>query len=207
MGYFETTGDGEYKITERGVDFFDELLNKGIVSEDVDEKGNPVHTSFRDYLLEQDEQELYDFYTQNYDIIKQLVGGLESGDVSYSRDERNIAKKDYVAAVDEKRKTIANIYGIGQIQNNKIQLFDTEYSLGDKVFFHRTKGFDIKDYKGLAVGDVITWGGLHYAITYKRGDVVHGKPLIDDAWRKKNKKQDGKTDMLPGNVEAGEIFF
>ena len=108
LGYFEPTGDGTYNITERGINFYDKLLNLGIATGEKDEAGNEIYKSFRDYLLEQEETDLYDFYTQNYNIIKQLSGGLKSGDVSYSKQDA-MAKdildwgseyKDYVKDTD-----------------------------------------------------------------------------------------------------------
>lgn len=108
LGYFENKGEGVYNITERGVDFYDELLNLGVATGEKDKEGNKIYKSFRDYLLEQEENELYDFYTQNSDIVKQLVGGLESGDVSYDSNERNIELKNIIDSFKTKYKEYYN---------------------------------------------------------------------------------------------------
>lgn len=108
LGYFEPAGDGTYNITERGMNFYDRLLNLGLSTGEKDSEGNEIYKSFRDYLLEQEETELFDFYTQNYDVIKQLTGGLKSGDVSYSKQDvmtKDILDwsseyKDYIKATE-----------------------------------------------------------------------------------------------------------
>lgn len=77
LGYYTTDESGVTTLTDRGKAFFDEQLNT------IGESG----TSFSDWLYQTD-SELYDFYTSNPDLAKQLIGGLESGDVKFTDEER-----------------------------------------------------------------------------------------------------------------------
>lgn len=77
LGYYTTDESGVTTLTDRGKAFFDEQLNT------IGESG----TSFSDWLYKTD-SELYDFYTSNPDLAKQLIGGLELGDVKFTDEER-----------------------------------------------------------------------------------------------------------------------
>ena len=82
LGYYKNI-DGVYQLTEAGKDLIDETLNLGIVSDD----GKTV-SRFSDYIYET-QPELYDFYTQNIEDIRELVGGLSRSDTAYSKEERH----------------------------------------------------------------------------------------------------------------------
>lgn len=82
LGFFEMTEPGSYKITERGIDAFDKALNDYYNATEKD-RGQ----LFTDYLAEQN-PELLDWYKQNSGLVRELVGGLKAGDVSYSKEER-----------------------------------------------------------------------------------------------------------------------
>ena len=77
LGYYTTDESGVTTLTDRGKAFFDEQLNT------IGESGK----SFSDWLYQTD-SELYDFYTSNPDLAKQLIGGLEPGDVKFTDEER-----------------------------------------------------------------------------------------------------------------------
>ena len=77
LGYYTTDESGVTTLTDRGKAFFDEQLNR------IGESGK----SFSDWLYQTD-SELYDFYTSNPDLAKQLIGGLEPGDVKFTDEER-----------------------------------------------------------------------------------------------------------------------
>lgn len=91
LGFFEMTEPGSYKITERGIDAFDKALNDYYNATEED-RGQ----LFTDYLAEQN-PELLDWYKQNSGLVRELVGGLEAGDVSYDESERDIKWKDFMS--------------------------------------------------------------------------------------------------------------
>ena len=86
LGYYTTDESGVTTLTDRGKAFFDEQLNT------IGESG----TSFSDWLYRTN-SDLYDFYTSNPDLAKQLIGGLKPGDVKFTDEERiKNEYKDYI---------------------------------------------------------------------------------------------------------------
>ena len=77
MEYYTTDENGVTTLTDKGRAFFDEQFNT------VENDGS----SFSNWLYQTD-RELYDFYTSNPDLAKQLIGGLEPGDVKFTDEER-----------------------------------------------------------------------------------------------------------------------
>lgn len=106
LGYYTTDESGVTTLTDRGKAFFDEQLNT------IGESG----TSFSDWLYKTD-SELYDFYTSNPDLAKQLIGGLEPGDVKFTEEEEwaipasdaeNSFKEKYPNYIDENKEFETN---------------------------------------------------------------------------------------------------
>lgn len=77
LEYYTTDENGVTTLTDKGKAFFDEQFNT------VENDGS----SFSNWLYQTD-RELYDFYTSNPDLAKQLIGGLEPGDVKFTDEER-----------------------------------------------------------------------------------------------------------------------
>lgn len=85
LGYVKTVPGG-YELTEKGIDYFDQMMNKG--KEYIDKETNQTKLDrFSDYLAEAD-PELYDFYVKNIEDVREVVGGLSRSDVTYSPEER-----------------------------------------------------------------------------------------------------------------------
>lgn len=103
LGYYETK-DGETRLTTRGQQFIDKVLNAGI------DMGDGNVTQFADYLYETD-PELYEFYTQNLGDVRSLIGGLTPDDMRYDENE-----------YDEKIRKENNITTIGNVNANEFKL-------------------------------------------------------------------------------------
>lgn len=98
LGYFELQPDGSYAITERGRDFFDKALNKGLALTDEQGKETGEYEQFADYLKTTGREDLYDFYVQNLGTTREFLGGIESTDLSYDSED---AKKSVVLQYEE----------------------------------------------------------------------------------------------------------
>lgn len=82
LGYYAPVEGqpGTYELTDLGKDYFDKYLHSYVGEGDS-------KTLFSDYLRENDE-ELYDFYTQNKAAFNKYIGGLEETDMSYDAKDR-----------------------------------------------------------------------------------------------------------------------
>ena len=98
LGYYTLQPDGSYKITEKGIDFFDKAFNKGRALTDEQGKETGEYEQFADYLKTTGREDLYDFYVQNLGTTREFLGGIESTDLSYDSED---AKKSVVLQYEE----------------------------------------------------------------------------------------------------------
>lgn len=186
LGFFEMTEPGNYKITERGKLAFDKALNDYYNATQKD-RGQ----LFTEYLAEQD-VELLDWYKQNSDIVKQLVGGLESGDISYSEEDiinkeildLNYDYSDFISSeksrdVNYLRTVKQKVDNITKMSNNISSSGDTttESNINkymDDIFGKKLKG-------GVASADTVKdTVSVYYVLTdYKTGESLWDKSDID----------------------------
>lgn len=101
LGYVKTVPGG-YELTEKGIDYFDKMMNSG-------KQGKDKVEHFSDYLAEAD-PELYDFYVKNIEDVREVVGGLSRSDVTYSPEERA-----YDISITENMKNIAKKINVENI--------------------------------------------------------------------------------------------
>lgn len=105
-GFVSSNDAQEYTLTEKGKDFFNELLNSKYGTT-YDKKGNVLTEGqwFSDYLSEQD-AELYDFLVGNTALIDEVVAGGVAKDSANRMKatilERELEKEygDYYATLD-----------------------------------------------------------------------------------------------------------
>ena len=151
LGYYETK-DGETRLTTRGQQFVDKVLNAGI---DIGD-GNVMQ--FADYLYETD-PELYEFYTQNLGDVRSLIGGLKPEDIKYDESEYDEKIKQDIGV-----KTY-DYYDISKtIKNEK---FISQNGIQYKISINEKQSKipkQLSDIKGTP-GDIIEYQGG----TYLRG--------------------------------------
>lgn len=152
-GYVTSDNASEYTLTEKGKDFFNEVLNTKYGTT-YDEKGNVINEGqwFGDYLSEQD-RELYDFLVGNTALIDEVIaGGVAKDSANRTKAtilERELEQKygDYYNAIDmpefksqsariaylEKQRELADVFNSPATQlGEKLRNLDFEkYSEDD----------------------------------------------------------------------------
>ena len=119
--YYETITDAEkgektIKLTDLGKDEFDRILNSIFTDTDAfvmkdpnDKTKEKKYYSVTDYLFDLD-QDLYEFFVANKSSINKWVAGLEADDNSYTKEEREIERKqiesEILKSVSEKAAAI-----------------------------------------------------------------------------------------------------
>ena len=106
-------GLGHYELgalTDTGKSFYDEQLTK------ITKGGDNPSQSFDDWLLEQEYDDLYEFYTSDPQRIKMLLGGEEVADSEYTKDEQYRAEAERLQREYEKR--------IGAVSDKKFSSYE-----------------------------------------------------------------------------------
>ena len=106
-------GLGHYELgalTGAGKSFYDEQLTR------ITKGGAEPTQSFDDWLLEQEYDDLYEFYTSDPQRIKMLLGGEEVADSEYTSDEKFRAESDRLQREYEKR--------IGAVSDKKFSSYE-----------------------------------------------------------------------------------
>lgn len=159
LGHYEAR-DGKYVLTNKGKTFYDKALNDRI-TRSADE------LSFQDWLLHNEYDDIYEFYTSDADRIRGLLAGEEVRDAEYTTDE------GYRESAADSKKAYEQV--VGHVSD---KTFDT-YQAEDEYYKAQ-----------LAKEDVLTSVRL-----LNRGGAAISEPLLNKTLAPALEKRLGISDM------------
>lgn len=100
---YQQTEDGIYRLTKKGEEFYDKLLNQYITTYDKT-TGERVTTGFGDWLLENKEySDLGKAYAENPALYAEAFGGKNVSDLEVAKEEQSLYKANEAESVFAKK--------------------------------------------------------------------------------------------------------
>lgn len=106
--YYDISTTGDITLNDVGRELWDKTLNSA--PETIDEETGEVikGQSLESYLYETN-QDMYDFYQENIQDVREMVGGLDRDDFEYSHGERAETRADAIISNIDTTKVIGDL--------------------------------------------------------------------------------------------------
>ncbi|MDY0291949.1 MAG: hypothetical protein RBR02_06405 [Desulfuromonadaceae bacterium] len=120
--------------SERGQLFYDRVFNTIRTTEELDKGGE----DFADFLLREGGEELYNFYYQNQDLARGLIGGLETSEFNVERESR-VETLNKIETLKETRNVVdtVSIPRKGEIPDRMVSSVTGKVYIKDKYIFEK----------------------------------------------------------------------